>query len=76
MNIILIVIGVLVQLSNDYWKDWRIWSKRTSGDYQDYNIIEDGQNTDKSADDLRRRAVIQTPVKDHQLKNMWKTLKE
>ena len=32
-----------------------------------YCIIENGQNTEKSPGDLRRLAVTQTPVKDHQL---------
>ena len=35
-----------------------------------YSIIENGQNTEKSPEDLRRLAVTQTPVKDHQLKLM------
>ena len=47
-----------------------------SGDHPNYCIIEIGQNTEKSPEDLRRLAVIQTPVKDHQLTLMWKTLKE
>ena len=34
-----------------------------------------GQNTEKSPGDLRRVAVTQTPVKDHQLKLMWKARK-
>ena len=42
-----------------------IW--RTSGDNQSYSIVENGQNTEKSPGDLRRLAVTQTPVKDHQL---------
>ena len=46
---------------------------RTSGDHQNYSIIENGQNTKKNLRDLRRLAVIQAPVKDHQLKLMWKT---
>ena len=40
------------------------------------NIIEDGQNTEKSPGDIRRLAVTQTPGKSHQLTLMWKTLKE
>ena len=36
-------------------------------------IVENGQNTEKSPGDLRRLAVTQTPVKDHQLMLMWKT---
>ena len=48
--------------------------RRTSGDHPNYNIIENGQNTEKSLGDLRRLAVTQAPVKDHQLKLMWKIL--
>ena len=48
----------------------------TSGDHPNYAIIEIGQNSEKSARDLRSLAVTQTPVIDHQLKLMWKTLKE
>ena len=50
--------------------------KRMSGDHPNYCIIEISQNTVKSSGDLRRHAVTQTPVKDHQLMLMWKTLKE
>ena len=42
-------------------------SWRTSGDHTNYNIVENGQNTKKSTGDLRRLAVSQTLVKDHQL---------
>ena len=45
----------------------------TNGDHPNNNIIENGQNTEKSLGDLRRLAVAQTPVKDHQLRLMWKT---
>ena len=45
-----------------------------SGDYPNYNIIENDQNTEKSLSDLRL-AVTQTPVKDHEPKLMRKTLK-
>ena len=34
-----------------------------SGDYQNYYILEIDQNTEKSPEDLRWLAVIQTPVK-------------
>ena len=59
-------------------------NKRTSGDHPRvstrpliyYYIIENGQNTEKSPGDLRRLTVTQTPVKDHQLTLMWKTLNE
>ena len=42
-------------------------SWRTSGDHPNYCIIENGQDTEKSPGNLRRLAVIQTSVKDHQL---------
>ena len=37
-----------------------------SGDHPNFYIIENDQNTEKSPGDLRRLAVTQTPVKDHQ----------
>ena len=61
--------------------DWCFWYShqkiikgtegwRMSGDNPNYNIIENGQNTEKSPGDFRRLAVTQTQVKDHQLKLM------
>ena len=50
---------------------------RTSRDYPNHNIIENGQNTEMSpGGNLRRLALTQTPVKNHPLKLMLKTLKE
>ena len=37
-------------------------------DHPDYSIVEISQNTKKSAGDLRRLAVSQTPVENHQLR--------
>ena len=65
--------------TNHYWCFWYshqriiketggLGNKRMSGDHPNYYIIENGQNTEKSPGDLRRLAVNQTPVKDHQLK--------
>ena len=51
-------------------------NKRTGRDCLNYYIIEISQNTEKSPGDLRRLAVSQTPVENHQLTLMWKTLKE
>ena len=48
---------------------------RTNGDHPNYSIVEIGQNTKKSPGDLRRLAVTQTPVENHQLTLVWKTLK-
>ena len=42
-------------------------SWRASEDHPNYTIVENGQNTEKTPGDLRRLAVTQTPVKDHQL---------
>ena len=42
----------------------RSW--QPSGDHQNYSIIDNDQNTEKSPGDLSRLAVIQTPVEDHQ----------
>ena len=46
------------------------------GDHPNYSIIEVSQNTEKSPGDLRRLAITQTPVKDHQLMLVLKTCKE
>ena len=44
------------------------WMK--SEDHPNYYIIENGQNTEKNLGELRRLAVTQSPVKDHQLKTI------
>ena len=51
-------------------------NKWTSGNYPKYSIVNISQNTTRSPEDMRRLAVSQTPVKDHQLTQMWKTRKE
>ena len=69
--------------SNCNWNSWngsrrlgketgRVWNRVTNKDYPDYNIITIGQNTEKSPGDLRRLAVTKTPVKDHQLRLIFK----
>ena len=50
-------------------------NKRTSGDHQNYNIVEIGPNTKKSPGDLKRIAVTQTPTRNHHLTLVLKTLK-
>ena len=45
----------------------RLRNQRTIRYYPDYSITMIGQNTEKSLGDLRRLAVTQTPMKDHQL---------
>ena len=49
---------------------------RMSGDHSKFNIVEIGQNTEKSPGDLRRLAVTQTPMKNYRLMLVRKTLKE
>ena len=61
-------------INNNNNKSRGLWSWWTSGDHPNDNIIENGQNTEKSPVDLSRLAVTQTQVKDHQLMLMWKTL--
>ena len=45
----------------------RFGSLLPSGDHPNNSIFENGQNTEKSPGDLRRLAVTQSLVKDHQL---------
>ena len=52
----------------------RSW--RAGRDYPNNSIAKNGRNPETSPWDLRRLAVTQTPVKNHQLTLMWKTLKE
>ena len=68
MTIIPIVIGAFGTVTGG------LGSWRRSEDHQNYSIIENGQNTEKNPRDLKRLAVIQTPVKDHHLMLMRKTL--
>ena len=63
--------------TNCCWRTWynpqridkgtgRHGNNRTSGDHPNYSIIKIGQNTEKSPGDLRRLAVTQSPVRNHQ----------
>ena len=56
-------------------KTWRIGNNRAIGDHSNYRITKTSQNTEKSPGDLRRLAVNQTPVKNHQLTQIWTTRK-
>ena len=53
----------------------RLKYQRISGDCLDYSIIKIGQNTEESPGDSRRFSVIQTPMRNHQVMLVWKTLK-
>ena len=68
MSIVPIVIGAFGTETEVLLKEpGGFGSWRTSGDHPNDSIIEDGQNTEKSPGDLRRLAVTQTPVNNHQL---------
>ena len=68
VTIIPIVIGAFGTLTKGLLKGLGgLGSWRTSGDHPNDNTVENGQNTRKSPGDLRRLAVTQTPVKNHQL---------
>ena len=69
--------------TNDNWCSWysyqrvdtgteELGNKRMSGHHLNYSIIEIGQNIEKSLGDLRKLSVTRTPMKDHQLREMWK----
>ena len=70
-----IVIGALGTVTRGLVKGPR-GLRNKSGDNPDYSIAEAGQNTKKSPGELKRLTITQTPVKDHQLTLIWKTLKE
>ena len=75
VTIIPIVIGAFGTVTKGFIKGpGRFGSWWTSGDHPNNSIIENGQNTEKSPGDLRRLADTQSPVKDHQLTLMGKTL--
>ena len=71
VTIIPIVIGAFGTVTNGLLKGLE---DLEVGDHPNYYIIENDKNTEKSPGDLRRLAVTQTPVKDHQLTLMWKIL--
>ena len=72
--------------ANFNWRTWsspqsisketgRLGNKRINENHPDYSIFKIGQNTKKSPGDLKRLAVTQTPVENHQLTLVWKTIK-
>ena len=57
----------------DLEKAGRFGNRRTTLDYRDYSIAEISQNTEKNTGNLKRLAVTQTSVKEHQLSMVCKT---
>ena len=74
MTVISLVTGAL-QSPKVGTRTGGLGSKRTSRDHYNYSIVEISQNTEKSLGDLRRLAVIQTPVRNHWLTLVRKTRK-
>ena len=76
MTVIPIVIGILGTISKSLER--RLEEMEIKGrisDHLNYSIVKIGWNTEKGPGDLRF-AVIQIPVKNHQLKLVWKTHKK
>ena len=68
VTIVPIVIGTLGTVTKRIIKGpGGLGSQRTGRDYRNDSIAENGQNTETSPGDLRRLAVTQTRVKNHQL---------
>ena len=65
VTVILIVIGTLGTVTEGLVQGLEDLEIR--GDHPNYSIVEISQNTEKSPGDLRRLAVTQTPVENHQL---------
>ena len=76
VTIIPIVIGALSSYQMIGTMTGGLGNNGTGGDCTNYSIVAFGLNTEKSPADLRRLAVTQTLVENHQLTLMWKTVKE
>ena len=76
MTVIPVVIGVLGIITKGLVQgSVELEKKRMSGDYADCSIIKTGQNPEKSPGDLKRLPITWTPVGNHRLTLMGKTLK-
>ena len=67
VTVIPIVIGSLGTVVKGLVRGLNDLEMKKSGDHSNFYIIEIGENAKKSLCDLRRLAVTQTSVKDHQL---------
>ena len=75
VTIIPIVIGAFVTVTKGLLKGLEDLEAGERVETCHDSIIENGQNTENSPRDLRRLAVAQTPMKNHQVRLMWKSLK-
>ena len=73
--VIPIVIGVLAVVFKGLVMGLEDSEMSTSGDLPNCSILKIGQNTEKCPGYLRRFAVTQTPLRNHQQKLARKTLK-
>ena len=64
VTVILIVIGARQSIDSGTGGPG---NKRTSKDYPKDNMVEIGQNTEKSPGELKRQPVTQTPAENHRL---------
>ncbi len=71
VTIIPVVIGAFGTITKELLKGLEHLERRG----QDYGIVRIGQNTEKGSGGLKRLAVTQTPVRNHQLTTVGKTLK-
>ena len=81
VTVIPIVVGALGAIPKGLIKglEIRLENKRTSRDtrdHQDYSIIKISQNTKHNPEDLRRLAVTQIQVRNHNPTLVWKSLQE
>ena len=76
MTIIATVIGTFGRSLKATKGDGKAGNRRTNWDHPDNSVVGIDRNKEKNSRDLRRLAVTQTPVKDHQLWLMWKTRNE
>ena len=67
ITVIPIVIGTLGIILQGLVRGPGRVGNQTSQDHPNYSIVEVGQNTEKSPGDLKKLAITQPPVKDHQL---------
>ena len=75
MTVILIGIGGLGTVTKGLVPVMEELKIRGQEDHLIGSIIEISQNTEKSPGDMRKLAVTQSQVKNHQLKTEWKSLK-
>ena len=74
--VLLTVTGGLEMIPKGLVRELKDENQRTSREYPNYCIYKVSQNIEKSSSNLRRLAVSQTPMKDHQLTLVLKTYQE